>query len=275
MKKNLFYLMLLFLSFISCNEDNSMVNAYQDPFLTNNPGSSNKVLSKINYAEVGEAPYNIFYNWVGGKLMSVSTSNNSTSFNLTYTGSQISKIIQTTGQGTQLNTTTSNLVYSNGILASINGTSVSSTSNSNFTTTITYNGTRPTFIKRNYTSGSTTVYTESVAIEYIGANISKANTLFGVPSLQLNPIITFNTYDDKKNPFLTLPSAFSISNFFINQDAAASILGLNLNNFTNVSTSGPGVTPTTEVTVYTYGTDGYPTKSISPDYTLQYEYINL
>ena len=267
MKKILFLFLTIFLV-------QSCVDANIDFTDKNNTSNGNKVLSKIKYAEVGEIPYDIIYNWSGGKLISVNTSNNSTSYSLEYTGNQISKVIQIEGQGAQLHTTTSNLVYTNGLLTSIYGTDISSTSNSNFATSITYSGTQPTFIKRNFITGSTTTYSESLSIEYSGANISKASTLFGVPSLQINAILTYNSYDNKQNPFHTLPSAFNISNSFINQDAAASILGLNINNFTSVSTSGAGVTPTTENTVYTYGADGYPTKSVSPDFILEYEYMN-
>lgn len=232
------------------------------------PGT--KVLNKIKVKEVGSAPFEINYNYTLKKLTSISTSNNSSSYILEYNGNQLIKISQTIGQGSQLKTRISNLVYKDGRLITINGTENSAQSGSvNFKTSISYLGNNPYFLNKVYQNGATNPE-ESIYIEFIGTNISKINYVLGVGTGSINTEINLSNYDANPNPIHTLPIAFSITDSYVNEDTFG-VLGLSTNNYKTANIQNIGV----ENTVYTYSSDGFPTKSVKPDLTLEYEYITL
>lgn len=262
--KTLLFLFISIFIIQSCVETN--VDFTEKNILA--PGA--KVLNKIKVIEAGSVPYDINYNWTLGKLTSISTSNNSSSYNLEYNGNDLKKITQTIGQGTQLKTRISNFVYTNGKLTTINGTESSAQGGSlMFTTTISYNGIHPYFISKEFQIGTATSV-ESIYLEFNNSNISKINYVLGTGAGSINTETNLSNYDDKPNPIHTLPIAFSISDTYLNEDTFG-VLGLSTNNYKTANIQNTGI----QNTVYTYGTDGYPTKSVRPDLTFQFEYVTL
>lgn len=229
-----------------------------------------KVLKKIKVKEAGSVSYDINYNWTLKKLTSITTSNNSSSYILEYSGNQLSKISQTIGQGAQLKTRISNLVYTNGRLTTINGTENSAQGGSlNFTTTVSYIANNPYFINKVYQNGPSSTE-ENIYLEFKNNNISKINYVLGLGSGSINTETNLSNYDVNPNPIHTLPIAFSITDTYLNEDTFG-VIGLSINNFKTANIQNTGV----ENTVYTYSSDGFPTKSVKPGLTFEYEYITL
>lgn len=265
-------LLVLAIYFIqSCADSNVDISNENFHSTVANP---TKVLSKIGVTEVGSIAYEINYNWSAGKLISVVASNASFSYSLEYTGNDLTKVVQTLGQGPQLVSRISNLVYSNKKLTSINGTEVSATSGtSEFVTAITYNGNNPSNITRTFTQNGSTTASENVNLTFTNNNLTNVNYFFGPTTNQQNIILALSNYDAKPNPLNTLPVAFSISNSFLNEDSF-SILGLSLNNYKTSTNNFLGGS-TQQNTTYTYSLDGFPTKSVNSDYIFDYQYIIL
>lgn len=263
MKKIIFFVLSIFII-------QSCVDSTRDFTDIGTPPPGIKVVKKIKVNKVGGIPYEINYNWTSGKLTSISTSNNSSSYILEYNGKELKKITQTIGQGSQLKTTVSNLVYNSGKLTVINGTeNTAATGTLNFTTAIGYTGNYPSTIHKLYQNGGITTV-ESILLEYKNTNISKINYILGNGPTAINTEINLSNYDEKKNPINTLPIAFSISDSYVNEDTFG-VLGLSINNFKTENIQNTGIVNT----VFTYDTDGYPTKSVKPDLILEFEYKSI
>lgn len=270
MKKIILFLLAIFFMH-SCVDNNTDIPEVD----FHSPGGvSSKVLSKLNVTEVGTAAYVINYNWSSGKLMSVVASNSSFSYNLQYTGNQLTKVVQTLGQGSQLVTRTSTLNYTSNKLTSISGTETSASSGpATFETLFTYTGNNPSNITRVFTQNGNAVFAENVNLLFTNNNLTTVNYFFGPVNNQVNVNLALSDYDARPNPLHTLPTAFSLSNSFLNEDAF-SVLGLSINNYRKVTKAFLGGS-SQDVTTYTYSLDGFPTKSVSPDIILDYEYITL
>lgn len=270
MKKFIFLLLSIFIV-QSCTD-----SSRETPLESFHPIVSNptKVLSKLKVIEVGSPAYEVNYNWSSGKLMSVIASNGSFSYSLQYTGSELSQVVQILGQGPALVTRTSTLVYTNKQLTSITGTEASASSGtSNFVTSISYNGINPSNITRTFTKNGSTTVSENVNFVFSNNNLTNVNYFYGPVNNQSNIVLALSNYDAKPNPLHTIPTAFTLSSSFVNEDPF-SIYGVSLNNYRTSTKAFLGGS-TQENTVYTYSEDGFPTKSVSSNTILDYEYIIL
>lgn len=263
--KKIIFLLLSVLIIQSCVDSNT---DFTDP---GSLAPGRKVIKKIKVNKAGSAPYEIEYNWTAGKLMSVSTTDNSLSYILEYNGKDLKKVSQTLIQGVQTKTRISNLIYKNGRLTTINGSESSAAPGGtvNFITTVSYIANNPYFLNKVYQNGST-MPEESIYLEFNGTNIKKINYVLGTGATSINTEVNLSNYDTDPNPLHTLPATFSITDSNVNQDSFG-VTGLSTSNYRTANIQNTGV----ENTVYTYAADGYPIKSVKPNLVLQFEYTTL
>ena len=267
--KNFLFLLLSVFIILSCSDSRSEIALEDFHPVVSNP---TKVLTKLKVIEVGSPAYEVNYNYTSGKLTSVIASNGSYSYNLQYTGNELSQVVQTLGQGQQLVTRISSLIYTNKQLTSITGTETSVASGaSSFLTSISYIGDNPSNITRTFTKNGSTTVSQNVNLAYTNNNLTGVNYFYGPVNNQSNIVLSLSNYDLKQNPLNTIPTAFTISSSFVNEDPF-SIFGLSLNNYRTSTKAFLGGS-TQENTVFTYSEDGFPTKSVSSNLILDYEYI--
>lgn len=264
--KNLLFLFFSFLIINSCGgstEDMLVVNQIT-PIDT-----QGKLLKQIKVTEPGVFVNYITYHYTGTKLISIDSGNNSFSFNLQYSGDQISVINQTYGNGIDLITRKSTLHYTNGKLTTIDGTENSLSGDYVFLTTITYNGDKPSTVEKFFSYiGGNVFYKESGVLEFTGNNLTKFTSTFGYSSYYTT-VTNYSNFDNSPNIFNTLPFVFNLSNSFRNKEDF-SVIGLSVNNHRTLTNE-----ISTENINYTYGANGYPTKAVKPGITYEYTYINL
>lgn len=271
MKKFLFLFLTIFL-IQSCVEP-------RDYTEKNTPPSANKVLKKVRVNEVGTASYDINYNWTSGKLMSITTSNNSFSFTLQYNGTELNKIIGISGQGTQAETNTSSLVYTNGKLTQVNAIITSPSSQPKIVKSIyTYNssGMVSQIKSEHYNQSAPTIITETWIndLAYVNSNLSTSSLILHTMGTTISFVTTLSNYDANPNPLHTLPMAFTLAN--TNYDTTeAGPTGISPNNFKKLVLNVAGTTVADENIVYDYDSNGYPIKSTQSNGYTDYEYISL
>lgn len=240
-----------------------------------------KVLSKVNIAEAGATPYDINYMYSGGKLSAVTAGNNSASYTLEYSGTQISKIIKTDLQGAQPQVITSILSYSGNVLTQITGTITDAgTVSGTFKSDLVYTGAKPSQIKTTlYLPGSTVEAGKLTSdLEYAGNNLSKwmYSAEISAGPVIVSPVqftATFSNYDGNMNPYRTLPFAFTVATANFDIDGTGPT-GLSANNYQTV-TIQTGGTSQSENRTHTAGAAGYITKTQSPNATWSFDYQNL
>ena len=262
------YIVLIIISFFifSCSKTNEdMMIDNQLPPQPVGP----QVLKQIKVLQPGVFPNYITYHWTAGKLMAIDSGTNSFSYNLQYSGDQISVINQTYGQGAQLIIRKSVFNYTNGKLTSISGDESSTSGDYTFITTISYNGDIPAIVEKNFYESGVAFYRESGALEFTGGNLTKFTSTYGYSAPLFSTVTTFSNFDNAINPFNTLPLAFNLSNSFRNKESF-SVVGLSSNNHL-VSSNSNG----TENTTYTYGSNGYPIKAVKSGITYEYTYAEL
>lgn len=240
-----------------------------------------KVLNKVNIAEVGAAAYDVNYMYNAGKLNSVSTSNNSVSYSVEYTGTQISRIVKTDMQGAQPQIITSVLSYSGNVLSQITGTITDAgTVSGTFRSDLIYSGAKPTQIKTTiYLPGSTVEAGKLTSdLEYTGNNLSK---WIYTAEVSAGPVIVspiqftanFSNYDVNMNPYRTLPLSYTIATANFDIDGAGPT-GFSSNNYQTVTIQTGGASQSENMT-HIYDAAGYPTKTQSASAIWNFEYQNL
>ena len=240
-----------------------------------------KVLSKVNIAEAGATPYDINYLYSSGKLTAVTATNNSASYTLEYSGTQISKIIKTDMQGTQPQVITSILSYSGNVLTQITGTITDAgTVSGTFKSDLVYTGAKPSQIKTTLFLPGSTVEAGKLTsdLEYSGNNLSKwvYSAEVSAGPVVVSPVqftATFSNYDGNTNPYRTLPFAFTVATANFDIDGAGPT-GLSSNNYQTV-TIQTGATSQSETRTHTVGTAGFVTKTQSPSAAWTFDYQNL
>lgn len=239
----------------------------------NSVPSPKKLLSSVTFTDDSREPITYIYTYLSGKLNRVEASDNSISYSLFYEDSTLSRIevIQDDGSMT---TTNFNILYSNGKLIEARGIGMQNTGNS-FTNIINayYTDNKVSKItSKNVAIDSSDpavtyeLYTLQSDFTYVGNNISTwkfTNTVPSGPVTIPQTVITTtqSDYDGKKNPFNSMPEAFSIiSSFF--DTASTAVSGFSVNNYRNISVNTSGGTETATY-VYTYDSDGYPLKGVA------------
>lgn len=220
------------------------------------------------------------YNYTGGKLTSVTSSDNSFSYELTYTGDDITKILYKSidDMGKDV-TNTQILTYSAGKLTKSEGDVVfAGTGTFTSSTTYSYDGDKIksiiTKVKDKTTSSDR--YTIQTDYSFSGANVSnfKYSLTYAPGPITITPIIfniALSNYDSYKNPFGTLPMAFKLVSAQFDLDNNA-FYGFSKNNYktTNIKTNTDNVTVNFS---YSYDADGYPFLGTSSAGTVSYQYV--
>ena len=220
------------------------------------------------------------YNYTGGQLTSVTSSDNSFSYQLTYTRDDITEILYKSVDDTGKDiTNTQVLTYSAGKLTKSEGDVVFAGSGT-FTssTTYSYDGDKVksiiTKVKDKATSSEK--YTIQTDYGFSGSNVSnfKYSLTYAAGPIIQPPIIlniTLSNYDSYKNPFGTLPMAFKLvsAQFDLENNA---LYGFSKNNYktTNIKTNTDNTTVNFS---YSYDTDGYPILGTSSAGTVSFQYV--
>jgi len=245
-----------------------------------------KLKSVTSKDDTGEIiTYN--YSYLAGKLVSVTTSDNSISYSLFYENNLINKMDIVEDDGSITTTTKFTVTYNNGKFIEANGAGSENTGNK-FTNKIT-----PTYTNNKIskiiskmvgidTADPTVLYdmfTVTSDITYTGNNIAtwKFSTAFPLtPPISLPPIVintTLSDYDTKTNPFNTLPEVYNIISSLYGFDTAA-VTGFSANNYRKITVSTQGDTQSATY-IYTYDADNYPVKGVASNNlgTLTFEYV--
>ena len=220
------------------------------------------------------------YNYTGGQLTSVTSSDNSFSYQLTYTGDDITEILYKAVDDTGKDiTNTQVLTYSAGKLTKSEGDVVFAGSGTFTSSTIySYDGDKIksiiTKVKDKATSSER--YTIQTDYGFSGSNVSnfKYSLTYAAGPIIQTPIIlniTLSNYDSYKNPFGTLPMAFKLvsAQFDLENNA---LYGFSKNNYktTNIKTNTDNTTVNFS---YSYDTDGYPILGTSSAGTVSFQYV--
>ena len=218
------------------------------------------------------------YNYTGGQLTSVTSSDNSFSYQLTYTGDDITKILYKSVDDTGKDiTNTQVLTYSAGKLTKSEGDVVFAGSGTFTSSTIySYDGDKIKSIITKVKDKATSSYTIQTDYGFSGSNVSnfKYSLTYAAGPITQPPIIlniTLSNDDSYKNPFGTLPMAFKLvsAQFDLENNA---LYGFSKNNYktTNIKTNTDNTTVNFS---YSYDTDGYPILGTSSAGTVSYGYV--
>lgn len=247
-----------------------------------NTGATKKLKKQTVVDPQGGISY-FEYNYTGDQLTSVHSDidGDISDYTLKYTNNILTQLIVKEDDGVDITTSTLDLVYQNGKLTSSVGRMVSQG------TEINKNVTGYTY----YTDGTLKKISSSIQSDaevpgtyvelfslvsdfvFTGNNISTWKftlTPAPIPPITVPPIIisaNVSSYDTLKNPLATLPQAFTIAATHFMTDSNAAF-GLSANNYKTINVEGESATY-----VYTYDADGYPTKAVSSNGTVTYEYI--
>lgn len=247
-------------------------------------GGSNgtvKNIKKVTTVDVDGEIIIANYNYTNNKLTSITSSDNSFSYNITYNGDQISKIVYKTIDDTGADATdTQNLTYSGENLVKSEGSATSAgavfqKSSTNYT----YNSNK---IKQiitviNDESNAVKLFTIQTDYTFSGNNVSSMKyTLTTEPQgpITVEPIILnagYSNYDTNKNPYNNMPTAFKVfsSQFDLSSGLA---IGLAVNNAKTFKLTS-NVESLTANFLYSYDSDGYPIIGTSSQGTIAYEYV--
>lgn len=282
MKKICFLIFVLSIS-TSCSPNQDINGDYLRGVSYSSNGGTNATIKNVEtVTTVGAAGDKIVatYNYTRGQLTSVTSSDNSFSYQLTYTGDDITKILYKSVDDTGKDiTNTQVLTYSAGKLTKSEGDVVFAGSGTFTSSTIySYDGDKIksiiTKVKDKATSSER--YTIQTDYGFSGSNISnfKYSLTYAAGPIIQPPIIlniTLSNYDSYKNPFGTLPMAFKLvsAQFDLENNA---LYGFSKNNYktTNIKTNTDNTTVNFS---YSYDTDGYPILGTSSAGTVSYEYV--
>ncbi len=282
MKKICFLIFVLSIS-TSCSPNQDINGDYLLGVSYSSNGGTNATIKNVETVTTVDAAGDKIvatYNYTGGQLTSVTSSDNSFSYQLTYTGDDITKILYKSVDDTGKDiTNTQVLTYSAGKLTKSEGDVVFAGSGTFTSSTIySYDGDKIksiiTKVKDKATSSER--YTIQTDYGFSGSNVSnfKYTLTYAAGSMTQTPIIlniTLSNYDSYKNPFGTLPMAFKLvsAQFDLENNA---LYGFSKNNYktTNIKTNTDNTTVNFS---YSYDTDGYPILGTSSAGTVSYGYV--
>ena len=282
MKKICFLIFVLSIS-TSCSPNQDINGDYLLGVSYSSNGGTNATIKNVETVTTVDAAGDKIvatYNYTGGQLTSVTSSDNSFSYQLTYTGDDITEILYKSVDDTGKDiTNTQVLTYSAGKLTKSEGDVVFAGSGTFTSSTIySYDGDKIksiiTKVKDKATSSER--YTIQTDYGFSGSNVSnfKYSLTYAAGPIIQPPIIlniTLSNYDSYKNPFGTLPMAFKLvsAQFDLENNA---LYGFSKNNYktTNIKTNTDNTTVNFS---YSYDTDGYPILGTSSAGTVSYEYV--
>ena len=282
MKKICFLIFVLFI-IASCSPNQDINGDYLRGVSYSSNGGTNSTIKNVKtVTTVGAAGDKIVatYNYTRGQLTSVTSSDNSFSYQLTYTGDDITKILYKSVDDTGKDiTNTQILTYSAGKLTKSEGDVVFAGSGTFTSSTIySYDGDKIksiiTKVKDKATSSER--YTIQTDYGFSGSNVSnfKYSLTYAAGPIIQTPIIlniTLSNYDSYKNPLGTLPTAFKLvsAQFDLENNA---LYGFSKNNYktTNIKTNTDNTTVNFS---YSYDTDGYPILGTSSAGTVSFQYV--
>lgn len=286
--KNLVNIFLLFcgaIILVSCEpgraENGDLLFGLHDG--TNPTGVSKKL--KMLTSVDGSGDVLVFtYNYsADGKLKSVTSSDHSVDYDLSYdTDNLINKIRVTQTDSTGITTTNFDLTYENKRFKEAKGAGTESTGDViKNTITATYNTnnkvsqilSKAVIVDAANPSVTQDLYSIQNDLAYNINNISnwKSTLKLGqLPPMLINT--TLGNYDTHVNPFHQLPEVFNIFTSIFGIDNVA-VTGLSANNYRQVSVVANSDTQSATYTL-TYDADGYPTKAVASDNhnTLTFQY---
>ena len=282
MKKICFLIFVLSIS-TSCSPNQDINGDYLRGVSYSSNGGTNATIKNVETVTTVDAAGDKIvatYNYTGGQLTSVTSSDNSFSYQLTYTGDDITKILYKSVDDTGKDiTNTQVLTYSAGKLTKSEGDVVFAGSGT-FTssTTYSYDGDKIKSIITNVKDKATSSdrYTIQTDYGFSGSNVSnfKYSLTYAAGPITQPPIIlniTFGNYDSYKNPLGTLPMAFKLvsAQFDLENNA---LYGFSKNNYktTNIKTNTDNTTVNFS---YSYDTDGYPILGTSSAGTVSFQYV--
>ena len=282
MKKICFLIFVLSIS-TSCSPNQDINGDYLLGVSYSSNGGTNATIKNVEtVTTVGAAGDKIVatYNYSGGQLTSVTSSDNSFSYQLTYTGDDITEILYKSVDDTGKDiTNTQVLTYSAGKLTKSEGDVVFAGSGTFTSSTIySYDGYKIKLIitKVKDKATSSERYTIQTDYGFSGSNVSnfKYSLTYAAGPITQAPIIlniTLSNYDSYKNPFGTLPMAFKLvsAQFDLENNA---LYGFSKNNYktTNIKTNTDNTTVNFS---YSYDTDGYPILGTSSAGTVSFQYV--
>lgn len=282
MKKICFLIFVLFIT-ASCSPNQDINGDYLMGVSYSSNGGTNATIKNVETVTTVDAAGDEIvatYNYTGGQLTSVTSSDNSFSYQLTYTGDDITKILYKSVDDTGKDiTNTQVLTYSAGKLTKSEGDVVFAGSGTFTSSTIySYDGDKIksiiTKVKDKATSSER--YTIQTDYGFSGSNVSnfKYSLTYAAGPITQPPIIlniTLSNYDSYKNPFGTLPMAFKLvsAQFDLENNA---LYGFSKNNYktTNIKTNADNSTVNFS---YSYDTDGYPILGTSSAGTVSFQYV--
>ena len=282
MKKICFLIFVLSIS-TSCSPNQDINGDYLLGVSYSSNGGTNATIKNVETVTTVDAAGDKIvatYNYTGGQLTSVTSSDNSFSYQLTYTGDDITEILYKSVDDTGKDiTNTQVLTYSAGKLTKSEGDVVFAGSGTFTSSTIySYDGDKIksiiTKVKDKATSSER--YTIQTDYGFSGSNVSnfKYTLTYAAGPMTQPPIIlniTLSNYDSYKNPLGTVPMAFKLvsAQFDLENNA---LYGFSKNNYktTNIKTNTDNTTVNFS---YSYDTDGYPILGTSSAGTVSYEYV--
>ena len=282
MKKICFLIFVLFIT-ASCSPNQDINGDYLMGVSYSSNGGTNATIKNVETVTTVDAAGDEIvatYNYTGGQLTSVTSSDNSFSYQLTYTGDDITEILYKSVDDTGKDiTNTQVLTYSAGKLTKSEGDVVFAGSGTFTSSTIySYDGDKIksiiTKVKDKATSSER--YTIQTDYGFSGSNVSnfKYSLTYAAGPIIQAPIIlniTLSNYDSYKNPFGTLPMAFKLvsAQFDLENNA---LYGFSKNNYktTNIKTNTDNTTVNFS---YSYDTDGYPILGTSSAGTVSFQYV--
>ena len=282
MKKICFLIFVLSIS-TSCSPNQDINGDYLLGVSYSSNGGTNATIKNVETVTTVDAAGDKIvatYNYTGGQLTSVTSSDNSFSYQLTYTGDDITKILYKSVDDTGKDiTNTQVLTYSAGKLTKSEGDVVFAGSGTFTSSTIySYDGDKIksiiTKVKDKATSSER--YTIQTDYGFSGSNVSnfKYTLTYAAGPITQPPIIlniTLSNYDSYKNPFGTLPMAFKLVSAQFDLESNA-LYGFSKNNYktTNIKTNTDNTTVNFS---YSYDTDGYPILGTSSAGTVSFQYV--
>ena len=290
----LFALMVLYSCESSRAENGDLLNGVNGG-TESGPGSGggtsdDKVLKKVTSIDIDGIASVINYNYNAGKLTTVKVESDGKTddYTLSYENNVLSQLKIVQNEGTTELITTLNITYNGGNVAKASGNTESGgTVLMKNDTNFTYDSTGKLKKANTILSGedpenpgtyqpATTMVSDLL---FAGNNLSQwkmTMTNLAPPPIVIPPVVivaNLSNYETNKNPFATLPIEFTVvAGHFMT--GTNSFTGLSMNNYRSTTVNTSEGSYSTNY-AYTYDSAGYPTKAVSTEGTLTFEYIKL
>ena len=289
----LFAIMVLYSCESSRAENGDLLNGIEGTGTAPGTGggsNTDKVLKKVTIVD-SEGISSVFtYNYTAGKLTTAHFEGDGekTDYTLSYENNLLSKLTILQDDGSTELTTTLNLTYNGGKVAMASGNMTGggqelmrNETNFLYDSTGKLKKVDTVMLMEDLDNpGTYKPATKMVSdLLFTGNNLSQwkmTMTTIAPPPIVIPPIvfdIKLSNYDSNKNPWATLPVEFTIAggHFMTGTNA---FTGLSMNNYKTVSVTSSGGNDGGTY-AYTYDSAGYPTKAVSAEGTLTFEYIKL